>query len=321
MKNLALLLASASAFETLTEVDYLYMDYVTRFGKSYGTRAEFEFRKQIFAKTQKTVEEWNRRKEATHELGHNEFSDMTADERKRKLGFRPISEAEMNENVSENLEVANIPASVNWLTAGAVNPVQDQGQCGSCWAFSAIGAIEGAHYVAKKKLVKLSEQQCLDCSSAAHGCRGGWQKDCYAYAETAEILTEAHYPYAQIADSCMPFWPGVVEVKSFGIVPKNSKSQLMARIAQQPTAVTIEADQPVFQQYTSGIISSSDCGTSLDHAVLAVGYGTENGQDYYLVKNSWGATWGENGYVRIAATEDGEGICGIQMYASYVATD
>jgi len=119
----------------------------------------------------------------------------------------------------------------------------------------------------------------------------------------------------------MPFYPGVVEVKSFGIVPKNSKSQLMARIAQQPTAVTIEADQPVFQQYTSGIITSAACGTGLDHAVLAVGYGTEKGQDYYLVKNSWGATWGENGYVRIAATADGDGICGIQMYASYVATN
>lgn len=125
MKNLTLLLVSAAAFETLSEIDYLYMDYVTRFGKSYGTRTEFEFRKQIFEKTHKTIEEWNSQKEATHELGHNAFSDMTADERKHKLGFRPISETEMNENVSENLEVSDIPASVNWLTAGAVNPVQD----------------------------------------------------------------------------------------------------------------------------------------------------------------------------------------------------
>ena len=125
MKTFALLLASASAFESLNEIDYLFMDYVTRFGKSYGTRAEFEFRKQMFAKTHKIVEEWNGQKDATHELGHNAFSDLTVDERKQKLGFKPISEAEMNEGVSENLKVSDIPASVNWLTAGAVNPVQD----------------------------------------------------------------------------------------------------------------------------------------------------------------------------------------------------
>lgn len=127
---------------------------------------------------------------------------------------------------------------------------------------------------------------------------------------------EKNYPYSGIADTCFARYTGPVKVQSYTKVPKNDKDQLLAAIAKQPVSVTIDAGAYPFQHYFSGIITDETCGTTLDHAVLAVGYGVENGTEYYIVKNSWGSDWGEKGYVRIAAV-DGAGICGIQELALY----
>ena len=305
----------------MKELDEKYSKYMSEYSKSYGTREEYEFRRSLFAEKELQINAWNRMDGKKHVLGHNKFSDWTKHEYQQLLGFKPITEKEIEGETAQELGVSDLPESINWVTKGAVNPVQNQGNCGSCWAFSAVGEMEGAHFVATNKLIKLSEQQCLDCSRGAHGCRGGWQKNCYEYAETQAMESEADYPYTTIVDMCFAYKTPQVMVKSYGIVPAHSVSQLKARLAQQPVAVTIEADQPVFQQYKSGIIDTPYCGTSLDHAVLAVGYGSENGTDYYLVKNSWGTDWGEQGYVRIAAKADGPGVCGIQMYSSYTVTD
>lgn len=134
------------------------------------------------------------------------------------------------------------------------------------------------------------------------------------------MLTEQQYPYVALRDSCFPLYQGTVRVQTYTNVPKNSKDQLKAAIAKQPVAVTVDAGGPAFQQYSSGIINDASCFMTLDHAVLAVGYGVEDGLEYYLVKNSWGAAWGENGYVRVAAV-DGEGICGIQQLSLYPETN
>lgn len=134
------------------------------------------------------------------------------------------------------------------------------------------------------------------------------------------MLTEQQYPYVALRDSCYLFYEGKIRVSTYTNVPKSSKDQLKAAIAKQPVAVTVDAGGPAFQQYDSGIITDANCYMSLDHAVLAVGYGVDNGVEYYLVKNSWGAAWGEKGYVRIAAV-DGEGICGIQELALYPETN
>lgn len=156
-----------------------------------------------------------------------------------------------------------------------------------------------------------------------HGCNGGMMDLAFMYTESHPLETEADYPYTATSGLFKCKYDktkGVVSAQSHTDVTKNSSSQLMAAVAQQPVSIAIEADQPVFHQYTGGIISGSSCGTQLDHGVLIVGYGAEAGQKYWIVKNSWTAQWGEQGFVRIAI-EDGAGVCGINMNASYPNTN
>lgn len=204
--------------------------------------------------------------------------------------------------------------SVDWRTKGAVTPVKNQGQCGSCWSFSTTGSMEGAHFVKTGKLVSLSESNLVDCSWLNHGCNGGSMDLAFRYAESNPLETEADYPYTPktgIFACKYTKSKGVVKVTTYKDVPANSSAALKAAVTQQPVSVAIEADKPVFHQYTGGIITTG-CGTALDHGVLAVGYGTASGQDYYIVKNSWTTDWGDKGYVRVGI-KDGAGVCGIQM--------
>jgi C1A family cysteine protease len=180
--------------------------------------------------------------------------------------------------------------------------------------------MEGAHFLSTGKLVKLSEQQCVDCVTQDQGCNGGWQEDCFYYAESDKMETEAQYPYTAMNGKCFDSYNGSVKVLKYTNVPRKSSAQLKAAIAQQPVAVTVNAGAYPFMHYIEGIVTDKSCDSYLDHAVLAVGYGVENGQEYYIVKNSWGANWGENGYIRIGVV-DGDGICGIQLLSLYPSTD
>jgi len=254
----------------------------------------------------------------THVAGHNYLSDWTVAERQSLLGLKNAPRVEAMNTVERPAATAS---SVNWVTAGAVTDVKDQGGCGSCWSFSATGGLEGAYQLAGNKLTSFSEQQLVECAGYAYGnmaCYGGWYYQAWDYLKDHLAETESDYPYTSGTtgtwSSCnYQESKGVVNVSSYAAVTPNSLDDMYSAIAQQPTSVAIEADTAVFQSYTSGVITSAACGTSLDHAVLAVGYGTDsNGVAYFLVKNSWAATWGEDGYVKIGATE-GEGVCGINM--------
>lgn len=180
--------------------------------------------------------------------------------------------------------------------------------------------MEGAHFLKTGKLLKLSEQQCVDCADKAQGCRGGFQTDCFEYAEYEAMDLETDYPYTAFSGSCWSKTGGPVKAITFATVVKNSAAQLKAAITKQPTSVTIDAGAYPFVHYMSGIITTPECGTKLDHAVTAVGYGVENNVEYYIVRNSWGPDWGEQGHVRIGIT-DGPGVCGIQMLSSYPSTN
>jgi cathepsin L len=197
--------------------------------------------------------------------------------------------------------------------------VKNQGQCGSCWAFSTTGAVEGAEFVATGTLNSFSEQQLVDCAGGIYGnqgCNGGLMDNAFKYIEKYGLQSEASYPYIAKKNRKCKYDASKVDgtVKSYTDVKVNDPAQLKAALVLSPVSVAIEADQYAFQGYTGGVITSG-CGTSLDHGVLAVGYGTESGQDYFLVKNSWGASWGVNGYVKIGAGSSN--VCGILSAASY----
>ena len=256
----------------------------------------------------------------------NQFADLTADEFKAQVvsgSFRRGEQRNATVGVRGLWSRADLPASVNWTAAGAVTPVKDQAQCGSCWAFSTTGSVESAWFLAKGTLPSVSEQQLVDCSTAEgnQGCNGGLMDYAFEYIiKNKGITTEAAYPYTATGpNTCVAAGkPVAATLSGYKDVPVNSETALETAIAQQPVSVAVEADQSVFQFYSGGVMDSA-CGTQLDHGVLAVGYGTLGGKEYYLVKNSWGASWGANGYILLGrgAKFNPSGQCGIQMAASY----
>jgi len=318
MRSFALLVASAVATTELTAIEKNFMTYVVENGKSYGTKEEYEFRFNLFQEAEKSIANLNfMNTSATY--GHNMFSDMTQDEKKKFLGY--VGPQDLNEeDAFEGMPTAD---SVDWRTQGVVNPVKNQGQCGSCWAFSAVSAIESHHAISTGNLVSLSEQQVVDCDTTCYGCNGGLQSYAFKYAESHNIALESAYTYTAADGTCRDSSvDGQVGVTTYHSVLRWNSHSLLAAIEQGPVSVTVDAEQDGFMYYTGGVVDSSTCsGTSLDHAITAVGYGTENGQQYYIVRNSWGTSWGEEGYIRIATSTLGAGVCGIQQTSVWPETN
>lgn len=268
----------------------------------------------------------------TYTLGHNQFSGMDHEDFREYLGMniRTTSDVDRVSDVNY-LRVGALPASVDWVAKGAVTPVKDQGQCGSCWSFSTTGALEGAYFLKYGTLPSFSEQQLVDCDNLSnggrdHGCNGGLMDNAFTWVgKNGGLCTENDYPYVsgttKTSGTCKTTCKLVSgsKVAKYVDVAPNSDNSFMTALAQQPVSIAIEADQRDFQLYKSGVYTGA-CGTNLDHGVLAVGYGTLSGQDYYKVKNSWSATWGMNGYIllgRGSQYNNGQGQCGMLMEASY----
>lgn len=255
-------------------------------------------------------------------LGHNVYSDLNSEEFSKILKTRSRDNPHLrrNKNVDHTLaeRIADVPDSIDWSTEGAVTPIKNQEQCGSCWAFSTTGSVEGAYYIATKHLISLSEQQLVSCDESDHGCEGGLMDNAFKFAETYGICTEADYPYISGAGTsfeCKKNCTAVVKVTNYTDVPQMDEDALKVAVAKQPVSVAVEADKSAFQLYKSGVMSSPFCGKKLDHGVLIVGYGEGFlGEKYWKVKNSWGNTWGEAGYIRL---ERGKDTCGISQQASY----
>jgi KDEL-tailed cysteine endopeptidase len=304
-----------------------------RYGKTYA-RHELGQRREIFEQNMRTIADHNRQaRDHGFTMVANRFADSTEREYASMLGtvhahadvsvsvaLRSTSVQQMPPRRQTPVppDLHPLPAALDWRDQHAVTPVKDQGKCGSCWSFSAVEAVESAYAIATGRLVVLSEQQLVSCSTENSGCSGGMMDTAFRYMEVHGVATEASYPYEGVDDHCNTNWTPAVRVTGYRDVPRRDEPALRAAVARQPVSVAIEADQSVFQFYDRGVISSG-CGTDLDHGVLLVGYGTENGTDYWLVRNSWGTGWGDGGYVKLRRTNrtNTAGACGIALGASY----
>jgi len=213
--------------------------------------------------------------------------------------------------------------AVDWRAAGAVTGVKDQGQCGSCWAFSTTGSIEGANFVVNGQLLSLSEQELIDCDRSGNdrGCNGGLMDYAYEWIiSNGGIDTEKDYPYTATDTVCdnTKEHHVAVAVTSFEDIPPNNEAAIKKAATVQPVSIAIAASGLPFQLYSHGVFNGS-CSTQLDHGVLIVGYDTdaETGQEYWIVKNSWGEVWGEQGFIRMAMNHPPAGLCGLAMVPSF----
>jgi len=303
--------ASATTYE---ELNTLWESWKMQNQKTYSVAEEAE-RFNIFVDNHFKVIKFNEEND-TPKLALNKFADLTASEFKSQqasCAFTADDEI-VQQNVKE-FEVGNLPASVDWRNKGAVTPVKDQGQCGSCWTFSTTGVVEGNYFLQNAKLLSFSEQQIVDCDTDQNeGCDGGWPYLAVQYATSNGLELESEYPYTAEDGKCKYQKSQTYAVgKNYSFVTPKSTLQLKSALVDSPVSVVIEADQDIFQFYSTGVIHAN-CGASTDHAVLAVGYDKVGLYESFIVKNSWGSSWGKDGYVWISdaqSANSGLGVCGI----------
>ena len=315
-------------FETdTTELTDLYKKWKTEYGHNFDPQEDAK-RFEIFRNKDKKIREHNAGNHS-YTMGHNGFSHLTEEEFAATYFGVGSQHKQDSANTGDTAHriLASPPDSVDWRTKNAVTPVKNQGACGSCWAFTATGALESYAYIKTKKLPTLSEQQLVDCAGGSygnHGCNGGWMSGAWSYvAQNKGIASGSAYPYKGVVSKCAA--SGKANALGFTItgtkyVTAQNSAALISAIAVQPVAVAMDAS--TLQNYKSGIIGTSDkCTKTVNHGVLAVGYnkskatGAPNG--YYIIKNSWSDKWGEKGYFTIAITGNDAGVCGIQQYGMY----
>lgn len=304
---------------------YQFTEWVEFFNIEFNSDEHFHDIYQKWQSNHKFIEEVNG-KNLSYVLGHNQFSGMDSEDFRQYLGYSGIPMERVFNKPDYELDIT-LSEEVDWVKKGAVTDVKDQGQCGSCWSFSTTGALEGAYFAKYGNLETFSEQQLVDCDSFKNGgrdmgCNGGLMDNAFTWIEkNGGLCSEADYPYVsgetKTAGTCKKTCKVIENSKiaSFYDVTPSSDPAMMAALSQQPVSIAIEADQREFQLYKSGIFTGT-CGNKLDHGVLLVGYGP----DYYLVKNSWGLSWGDGGYIKLGLGPEfnnGDGQCGMLLQGSY----
>lgn len=308
--------------------EHLFSTFKQIHNRKYENEYEEKMRGEIFKVNVDRIKTHNQlyaKGEKSYYLGVNQFTDMTHREF-LKLYTGHIRQAKhLKLNASTFITPANLllPEEMDWRKHGAVTEVKNQGQCGSCWSFSATGSIEGQHFRKTGKLISLSEQQLVDCSGSYgnQGCDGGLMDQAFQYVkDKGGIEGETDYPYTAEEATCQfDESKERATVSGFTDITSGDESALQSAVASKgPISVAIDASHESFQMYQGGVYDEPDCSSSqLDHGVLVVGYGVDSttSQDYWLVKNSWGTSWGDEGYVKMLRNKDNQ--CGVATQASY----
>jgi C1A family cysteine protease len=306
-----------------------FQGWKTEFGKTYKSLENEAERFQVFLTNWEYINEMNQAGHS-YKLRLNQFGDIRQGDEFRMYVHGHTGSCmkqRLGTQRKEEKQVGAVPTSIDWTNNNGnnyVTPVKNQGQCGSCWAFSTTGSIESRVAIAGKGLTSLSEQQLVDCSGSYgnEGCNGGLMDDAFRYVvASGGLCTETEYPYKGVDGVCKSSSCGTKydPITTYTDVTHDSEPDLQTAVAAGPVSIAIEADQSAFQFYTSGILDGL-CGTRLDHGVLAVGYGSQSGSDYWKVKNSWGTSWGMEGYVLICRNcnkNKNAGECGILSEPSY----
>jgi len=321
------LFTQINSYNFIEDEDYLFKKFQEQFKKVYSNINEVERRFTIFKDNLKTITDHNSLLHQNFTLGINQFTDLLPEEFKAQYTTNIDTKIGVNYGCTTftNSVSTNVPISIDWRKKNAVTSVKDQGQCGSCWAFSSTGAAEGAWAIKTGNLIDLSEEQLVDCATGmqygSHGCNGGQMEGAFKYLIQNGQCDLSEYPYTSTSQGSCQSCTQVAQFDTCYNVKPNDQNSLKSAVAQQPVSVAIEADTRYFQSYSGGILDSPSCGTTLDHGVLIVGYGEENGLKYWLLKNSWSTTWGEEGYFKILRSDSSNdpGVCGVAMDPSFIS--
>jgi cathepsin L len=336
MKGVLVLLlccvAFAAAVRTEAEYQSEFVGFLNRFDKSYDVEEMFH-RFNIFKRNVDLIDNHNvaaAQGKYTYTLGVNHLADLTNEEYKGLLGLKRKGQTppanKMNQPSRHTHIPEGTPATMDWRDKGAVTEVKDQGQCGSCWAFSATAAMEGAFFQSSGQLISMSEQLCVDCVlDGADTCDvGGEMHDCYLQVISEKgDETEDDYPYTASSGNPCAYDPSLAVAKNFSYyenVTSGDEKALMVASSQRVISVGIDASSFAFQLYSSGVYNQPTCMNGwyqLDHGVTVVGYNHDgaSGLDYWIVKNSWGSDWGQEGYIWMARNLQNQ--CGIATDATY----
>jgi len=305
----------ASAFGAFTKIQYqnAFIDFMHKNGKAYA-HDEFQSRFQTFKANMDFIAN---HKSTSYSVAMNKFGDLSVTEFSHLYNGVRVPKSYVH-SATPIASIA-VPDTWDWRSQGAVTPIKNQGQCGSCWAFSTTGSVEACHFFGTKTLVGLSEQNLVDCSQAQgnEGCNGGLMTDAMDYIIANKgIDTEASYPYTAQDGTCAFSASNVGATETaYTNVPSGDEGQLQQFVYQGPTSVAIDASHSSFQFYSGGVYNEPDCSSSqLDHGVLAIGWGTDSGSAFWLVKNSWGTDWGMSGFIEMSRNANNQ--CGIATMAT-----
>ncbi|XP_036393874.1 cathepsin S-like [Megalops cyprinoides] len=320
---LTAMLCGAAVALISPDLDLYWQIWKDRHDKVYLFEAEEMERRQIWEKNLQLIALHNLEASMgmhTYDLGMNHMGDMTTEEILDSLALTRVpSDFNRGSSPFVGSSRAPLPDTVDWREKGFVTEVKSQGRCGSCWAFSAAGALEGQLMKTRGKLVSLSPQNLVDCSYkyGNKGCNGGFMTQAFQYVIDHGIETDAFYPYTGMVGECKyNVAYCAANCTAYRFLPKGDEMALKRALATVgPVSVAIDASQPHFHFYRSGVYRDPTCTQKVNHGVLAVGYGTLNGEDYWLVKNSWGKNFGDQGYIRMARNKNNQ--CGIALYGCY----